>query len=134
MKTRTNQPIFLDNGNPVNDSALGGTQLYKHTITIDEWHDPVSCFVIISTNPNQITNFNSIVNEKLIGTLITYMPTDEYVLFFELSASYDDVHETYDISGSGFNMFGEYFGADTQPWTPGSPVRELDITDVVTPL
>lgn len=34
MKTRTNQPVFLDNGELVNDGALGGTKLYKHQITM----------------------------------------------------------------------------------------------------
>lgn len=34
MKTRTNQPVFLDNGELVDDSALGGTKLYRHQITM----------------------------------------------------------------------------------------------------
>lgn len=41
MKTRTNQPIFKDDGTPFTDSQLesdisqkGGTKLYRHNITI----------------------------------------------------------------------------------------------------
>lgn len=35
MKTRTNQPVFLDNGNLVDDNNLGGgTKLYLHTLVI----------------------------------------------------------------------------------------------------
>lgn len=36
MKTRTNQPVFLDNGQPVDDSNLGGTKLYRHELTLSE--------------------------------------------------------------------------------------------------
>lgn len=52
MKTRTNQPVFLDNGQPVNDSALGGTKLYKHTIElIDQENQNWLHLIMISTNP-----------------------------------------------------------------------------------
>ena len=51
MKTRTNQPVFLDNGNPVDDSALGGTKLFKHTI-IDS--DIGEQFVVISTSSTSL--------------------------------------------------------------------------------
>ena len=63
MKTRTNQPVFLDNGGKVDDSKLGGTKLYQHKIELDdasvtnlnsslEIEDAGLPIYIISTNPN----------------------------------------------------------------------------------
>ena len=48
MKTRTNQPVFLDNGGKVDDSKLGGTKLYKHHITEMVEGDDATDLIVIT--------------------------------------------------------------------------------------
>lgn len=52
MKTRTNQPVFYDNGQRVDDSALGGTKLYKHELVFTN-----TTIYLISTQADKETGY-----------------------------------------------------------------------------
>ena len=62
MKTRTNQPVFLDNGNPVNDSALGGTKLYLHSIVVSD--------LVLEGGDDNVTHYE-LSNLQFISNLAT---------------------------------------------------------------
>ena len=69
MKTRTNQPIVLDNGQPVDDSKLGGTKLYKHEIDISISHaggTVTGKLYLISNNANNYTSGSSFKSSDVI--------------------------------------------------------------------
>ena len=68
MKTRTNQPVFLDNGENVDDSKLGGTKLYRHSVFIQDNENEIHLNIIsalsssiVSTDMNT-TDYISIPN------------------------------------------------------------------------
>lgn len=70
MKTRTNQPVFYDNGQKVDDSALGGTKLYLHHI-IDK--QMAYIFDLISTFENPI-DFSTLDTQQKIWDYIKNYP------------------------------------------------------------
>ena len=71
MKTRTNQPVFYDNGQKVDDSALGGTKLYKHSFQIIN-EDIMTDYGIVIINNSQIP----ITSLGSVGELIKGLITD----------------------------------------------------------
>ncbi len=75
MKTRTNQPVFLDNGNPVDDSALGGTQLYKHVIVAGSSQE-IIIFSPIATSVNNTDDVATLFKSMFSGYL--YDNDNEY--------------------------------------------------------
>ena len=91
MKTRTNQPIFYDNGAKVDDNALGGTQLYKHSFTIEDEDMNAYEITIINNSSNAITSLGN-VGELLKGTVtnLNYPdPSPNYFILIE----YDEESE-----------------------------------------
>lgn len=63
MKTRTNQPVFLDNGEKVDDSALGGTQLYRHYIILS--YGAYRCsLTLINSKSDAYTSISELVSDS----------------------------------------------------------------------
>lgn len=102
MKTRTNQPVFLDNGNPVDDSKLGGTKLYKHDIKIhsslDEENYSYVHVILYSHNvatPLSSLNDLSDLWEESVSGRITYIDNNEDSFYGTLGISKIEYVETY---------------------------------------
>ena len=103
MKTRTNQPVFLDNGQLVDDSKLGETKLYLHTI--EETSNDYLWFLITTIslpidfetidNPTKLYNF---LDENL-----------DKIIIFKDNSGYNLVWDN--ATDKGFSSIGIYNGS-----------------------
>ena len=76
MKTRTNQPVFLDNGQPVDDSKLGGTKLYKHNLVFTNGDSTTQKISFITTKKDAYIKNDFVGGEEKLNTL-----TKDFICF-----------------------------------------------------
>ena len=121
MKTRTNQPVFLDNGQKVDDNALGGTQLYKHVVTVEDSGSNTFNIELISIRGTAYQSLTTISSDK-----------NYEVLSFGIIVPEDTPKQIIAIENSGMGSFLICYVSG------GANIDYIDViemtTDVVTPL
>lgn len=124
MKTRTNQPVYKDNGEELKDSDLsGGTKLYRHNIVFSNADEII--FINNVATPYTFDNLQNLVNAIYLSLK---------AVFHNETKSADQVIMTAYLVGEDLDM--AVFESDSLGFSEVEKVESdfENVTDSITPL